>query len=114
MSHFEQARGLLRASLLDNFGSDHTVTLSDGYSHTVRGYVKSTETDGVKTHHFYASEDIEPGSRVMVNGQSYSLAFAGMADGKGGQSQVVRMYVMSLPVRNQGASNGWSEFENVG
>ncbi|WP_158161226.1 hypothetical protein [Grimontia hollisae] len=110
MSHFEQARGLLRASLLDNFGSDHTVTLSDGYSHTVRGYVKSAETDGVKTHHFYASEDIEPGSRVMVNGQSYSLAFAGRV----GASQVVRLYVMSLPVRNQGAINGWSEFENVG
>ena len=111
MSLFESGRDLIRASIVSTFGKSYIVTF-EGVAIEVLGYVKKTERDGVTSFHFYSDEKIQIGSRLLYNGKSYSLAFAGMASNK---SQIMREYVMSLPVKNQphGGVNGWSEFKDV-
>lgn len=112
MGHFEKARDLLRASLVSCFGQEHQLTLDNGQSSTALGYVKASEKEGVKAHHFYCDAKIQLGSRLLYKGKRYSLVFEGMANGK---SQIMREYLMSLPIKNQpqGGTNGWSEFKDV-
>ena len=111
MSLFDAGRDLIRASIVNAFGKSYSVTF-EGAAVDVLGYVKKTEGDGVTSFHFYSDEKIKIGSLLLYNGKSYSLAFAGMARNK---SQIMREYVMSLPVKNQpqGGVNGWSEFKDL-
>ena len=111
MSLFECGRDLIRASIVNVFGKSYSVTF-EGAAVDVLGYVKKTERDGVTAFHFYCDAKIQIGSRLLYNAKSYSLTFTSMASNK---SQIIREYVMSLPVKNQpqGGVNGWSEFKDL-
>ncbi|MFD2177858.1 hypothetical protein [Veronia pacifica] len=115
-SLFDSARGLLRASIVANFGNPFTVTLPDGTSKEVSGYVRFSESEGVKAYRFLTDAELPCGSWVTHKHAPYRLSFSAMAKGRGNDvSQLIREYVMSHapdePQQHAEAKhNEWSEF----
>ncbi|NAW66724.1 hypothetical protein [Photobacterium halotolerans] len=113
MAAFDEARALLRASVLDCFSNAMLATAPDGSPLSFRGYVRSQETEGRAVYSLMTDDELPEQSTMDYNGKPYQLVFQGPAQGRGNdESQLIRQYTMNLI--QAGVKRGWSEYPDGG
>lgn len=113
MSAFDEARALLRASVLDCFGNGMLATAPDGSPLSFRGYVRRQETEGRTVYSLMTDDELPELSTLTYKGKQYQLVFQSPAQGRGNdESQLIRQYTMNL--KQTGGKRGWSEYADGG
>lgn len=110
-SLFESARGLLRASIADCFGSPITITTLEGDQREINGYIKEAKRGEHKVYRLLTEESLPEQCSTTYQGIDYMLVYELPVEGNGTDSQISREYVMIQ--KDSGArADGWSEFSN--
>ncbi|UIP28886.1 hypothetical protein [Photobacterium sp. TLY01] len=113
MAAFDEARALLRASVLDCFSNAMLAITPDGTPLPVRGYVRPQETEGRTVYSLMTNDELPELSTLSYKGKLYQLVFQGPARGRGNdESQLIRQYTMNL--KETGGRRGWSEYADGG
>ncbi|MEL6113760.1 hypothetical protein P0Y67_00945 [Photobacterium sp. SP02] len=113
MAAFDDARALLRASVLDCFSNAMLATAPDGTPSPFRGYVRRQETESRTVYSLMTDDDLPELSTLEYKGKPYQLVFQGPAQGRGNdESQLIRQYTMNLI--QTGVKRGWSEYTDGG
>ncbi len=108
-SLFESARGLLRASIADCFGSPITITTLEGDQREITGYIKEAKQGEHVVHRLLTSEELPEECSTVYEGNNYMLVYELPVKGNGTDSQISREYVMILK-GNGARTDGWSEY----
>lgn len=111
-SLFDNARGLLRASIADCFGSEQRVFASDGSLLNVSGYVKEFQRGNHKSYRLLTSDKIPEGSNIEYLGKVYSLTVVKPVErSQFKQSQLTEEYMLSSGSSEEN-DNDYSEWES--
>ncbi|NOH85530.1 hypothetical protein F0249_17175 [Vibrio sp. 03-59-1] len=107
-SLFDNARGLLRASIADCFGSPKSVINEQGDTLSIIGYVKKSQHGERITFRLLTSETLPDHCTMAHEGLVYSLSYAQSLPSGNGASGLTNEYTL---VRHaKGSQNEWSEF----
>lgn len=107
-SLFDNARGLLRASIADCFGSKQYVIAEDGSPLEVIGYVKKSQRDDHIIQRLLTPQDLPENCVIHYQGKTYALVYDKPLTRANDTSQITNEY--TLVIQAEGSSNGWSEF----
>ena len=107
-SLFDNARGLLRASIADCFGSPKSVVTEQGDTLTIFGYVKKSQQGERITFRLLTCETLPEHCIIQHEGLVYFLSYAQALPSGNGASGLINEY--TLVRQAKGSKNEWSEF----